>query len=115
MRDWQLAIFDPNSAFGRSRVALATFKSEAEAKNFYKYCNTYFVRFLFLKTEDALTSLGKKVPDFGDYSNANAILDFTKDIDEQLYRLVGLDASEIAHVENTIKEVDKSRLDGNEE
>ena len=115
MRDWQLAIFDPNSAFGRSRVALATFKSEAEAKNFYKYCNTYFVRFLFLKTEDALTSLGKKVPDFGDYSKANAFLDFTKDIDKQLYRLVGLDASEIAHVENTIKEVDKSRLGDKEE
>ena len=108
-RDWQLAIFDNHSAFGRSRVGLGSFKTKAEAEHFYAYCKTYLIRFLFLMTDESLTSLAKKVPDFGDYTKANKFLDFTKDLNQQLYKLVGLKKSEIEYVEAKIKSIDASR------
>ena len=101
-RDNQIEIIDNHSAFGRSRVALASFKSEQEAQNFFKYMQTYIVRFMFLMTDEALTSLGKRVPDLKDYSS-NAVVDFNKDLDVQLYKLFGLTDSEIKYVENVIK------------
>ena len=70
-RDNQLEIIDNHSAFGRARVALASFKTYQEAQNFFKYAQTYIVRFMFLMTDEALTSLGKRVPDLMDYSDAN--------------------------------------------
>ena len=69
--DNQLEIIDNHSAFGRARVALASFKTYQEAQNFFKYAQTYIVRFMFLMTDEALTSLGKRVPDLMDYSDAN--------------------------------------------
>ena len=105
-RDNQLGIVDNHSAFGRSRVALGTFKTEKEAKNFYNYCKTYLVKFMFLKTDEALTSLGKKVPDFGNYTDDNGILDFSADLDVQLYELFGLDDEEINYIEKTVNEKD---------
>lgn len=36
-RDNQLAIIDDNSSFGRSRVALKSFKTRQEAVNFHNY------------------------------------------------------------------------------
>ena len=101
-RDNQIEIIDNHSAFGRSRVALASFKSEQEAQNFFKYMQTYIVRFMFLMTDEALTSLGKRVPDLKDYSS-NAVVDFNKYLDVQLYKLFGLTDSEIKYVENVIK------------
>lgn len=67
-RDNQIEIIDNHSAFGRSRVALGSFKTETEAINFYHYCKATLIRFMFLMTDEALTSLGKKVPDVLDYS-----------------------------------------------
>lgn len=101
-RDNQLDIIDNHSAFGRSRVALASFKTEQEANNFFKYMKTYIVRFMFLMTDESLTSLGKRVPDLKDYSS-NSILDFSGDLDIQLYTLFGLTKLEIEYVEHTIK------------
>lgn len=40
-RDNQVEIIDNKSAFGRSRVALSTFKTLQEAQNFYKYVNSF--------------------------------------------------------------------------
>lgn len=57
---------------------------------------------MFLMTDEALTSLGKRVPDLKDYSS-NAVVDFNKDLDVQLYKLFGLTDSEIKYVENVIK------------
>ena len=110
-RDWQLDVFDNHSAFGRARVALSSFATKNEAQNFYKYCQTYLIRFLFLMTDEALTSLAKKVPDLGDYTDGNGILNFAGDLNSQLYSLLKLKSSEIAYIENTIKELDKSRSD----
>ena len=101
-RDNQIEIIDNHSAFGRSRVALGTFKSKEEADNFFKYANTYLIRFMFLMTDEALTSLGKRVPDILDYSLSNKLIDFSKDLNKQLYELVGLTLDEIIYVENTM-------------
>ena len=108
-RDWQLAVFDDNSAFGRSRVALRSFKTKGEAQNFYAYCKTFLVRYLFLMTAEDLTSLAKKVPDFGDYSKKSKFLDFSKDLNAQLYKIFGLTEAEVGYVEKTISDIDASR------
>ena len=70
-RDSQIEIMDNHTAFGRSRVALGSFKTKEEATNFYNLMKTYLFKFMFLMTDEALTSLGKKVPDFGDYRMNN--------------------------------------------
>lgn len=99
----QIAIMDNHSAFGRARVALGSFKSETEAKNFFDYANTYLIKFLFLMTDESLTSLAKAVPDIGDYSNKCTLINFNEDLNSQLYNLVGFTKQEIEHIENTIK------------
>ena len=108
-RDWQLAVFDNHSAFGRSRVALGIFKTKVEAENFYKFCKAYLIRFLFLMTDEALTTLAKEVPVFEDYSSRNGILDFSRDINRQLYKLMGISKDEIEYIEETIRNLDASR------
>ena len=109
-RDWQIEVFDNHSAFGRARVGLGSFKTKAEAENFYAYCTTYLIRFLFLMTEESLTSLAKKVPDVLDYTKNNKLLDFTKDLNAQLYALCNLTAAEVKYIEKTIIDMDASRL-----
>ena len=105
-RDNQIEIIDNHSAFGRSRVALGSFKTEKEAQNFFNYCRTVLIRFMFLMTDESLTSLGKKVPDILDYTDDNDILDFSKDLNKQLYKLVGLSDGEIAYIESVVKAKD---------
>lgn len=102
-RDNQLEIIDNQSVFGRSRVALGVFDSLTEAENFYKYMKSYLVRFAFLMTDESLTSLGKKVPDLLDYSATNSLIDFGKDIDDQLFFLMGLTSQEQQYVINYVK------------
>ena len=104
-RDNQIEIIDNHSAFGRSRVALGSFKTQNEAQNFYNYANTDLIRFMFLMTDEALTSLGKKVPDIMDYSNKNKLIDFSKDLNKQLYELVGLSSEEISFIESKVREM----------
>lgn len=90
-RSNQLTIVDNHSAFGRSRVALGSFETETEARNFYKYCRSEFIRFALLLTNEALSSLAKKVPDLRNYSNDNGYIDFSGDVNAQLYKLFGID------------------------
>lgn len=101
-RDNQIEIIDNHSAFGRSRVGLGTFKTKEEAKNFFNYCNTKLIKFMFLMTDESLTSLGKKVPDVMDYSFENTLIDFTKDLDQQLFKLVGLSEEEVAYIMSVV-------------
>ena len=93
-RSNQLAILDNHSVFGRSRVALKTFKTEKEAQNFYKYVKSELIRFAFLMTDESLTSLAKQVPDILDYTDDNGLIDFNGDINAQLYKLfkIGVDS-----------------------
>ena len=101
-RDNQIEVIDNHSAFGRSRVALGSFKTKIEAINFYNYSKTYLIRFMFLMTDESLTSLGKKVPDIGDYTNGNQLIDFTQDLNVQLYKLFELSEEEISYIEDVI-------------
>ena len=103
-RSNQIAVLDNRSAFGRSRVALKTFETEQEARNFYAYCQTDFIRYAFLLTDEALTSLGKLVPDLLDYTNDNEIIDYSQDVNLQLYRLFGIDATLQNIIEQTLAE-----------
>lgn len=101
-RDRQLEIIDNNSAFGRVRVALASFKTESEAKNFYKYVESKIIQFLFLMTDEALTSLGKYVPNLNDYSNKNKFINFDMNIDEQLKDILELSQDDIGYIIDTV-------------
>ena len=103
-RSNQIAVLDNRSAFGRSRVALKTFDTEKEARNFYTYCQTDFIRYAFLLTDEALTSLGKLVPDLLDYTDDNGIIDYAQDVNAQLYRLFGIDESMQAIIKKTLSE-----------
>ena len=103
-RSNQIAILDNRSAFGRSRVALKTFDTEREARNFYTYCQTDFIRYAFLLTDEALTSLGKLVPDLLNYADDNGLIDYTHDVNAQLYRLFGIDDEVRAIIERTLQE-----------
>ena len=104
-----MEIIDNHSAFGRSRVAIGLFETETEAKNFYAYLKTYLIRFMFLMTDENLTSLGKKVPDILDYTNNNKFVDFSKDLDAQLFKLFELSNEEIKYIKSTIDEIRKKR------
>ncbi len=101
-RDNQLSIIDNKSAFGRARVALRSFKSYEEAKNFYDYANTYLIKYTLLMTDEALTSLGKQVPDIQNYKTNNPLLNFSIDLNKQLYDLVKLTKDEIEYIENIV-------------
>lgn len=101
-RDNQLEIIDNHSAFGRSRVALKSFKTEEEAKNFYNYAKSYIIRYAFLMTDENLTSLAKRVPDILNYKTDNKWINFKKNIDEQLCRLIGLTDDEFQYIVNRV-------------
>ncbi len=103
-RSNQITIMDDRSAFGRSRVALKTFKTEREAQNFFQYCNSELIRYAFLLTDEALTSLAKLVPDILDYKDSNGVLDFNRYLDPQLYSLFGIDKKEQEYIRNTLAE-----------
>lgn len=101
-RDNQLSIVDNHSAFGRSRLALRSFATKEEAENFYKYVDSYFIRYTFLLTDEALSSLGKEVPDIGSYTASNDCVDFSKNIDEQLFNIFNLSDKEIEYIKQTV-------------
>lgn len=103
-RSNQIAIVDNHSAFGRSRVALKTFDTEQEAKNFFKYATSEIIRFAFLLTDESLTSLAKKVPDLLDYTDANGIIDYNGDVNAQLYKLLGIDDRNQQHIKELLSQ-----------
>lgn len=101
-RDNQLTILQPQTAFGRSRLALKVFDTSEEAKNFYNYVKSYFIRFTFLLTDENLSSLGKLVPDLLDYTNNKRFFDFTKDIDNQFIEMLNLTSEEIDRIKSRV-------------
>ncbi len=101
-RSNQIAIVDNYSAFGRSRVALKTFATKQEAKNFFKYATSEIIRFAFLLTDESLTSLAKKVPDLLDYSDNNGLIDYSGNVNEQLYKLFGIDEKNRQHIKEVL-------------
>ncbi|MCO4679717.1 Type II restriction endonuclease [Streptococcus infantarius subsp. infantarius] len=104
-RDNQLTILEPYTAFGRSRLALKAFDTEVEAQNFYEYVNSYFIRFAFLLTDENLSSLAKLVPDLLDYSNSQKLIDFSNDIDKQLFDILDLTSEEIQRIKQRVESI----------
>ena len=97
-RDNQIEVLPKGTAFGRSRIALKVFDTKEEAYNFYKYCQTYLIRFAFLMTDENLSSLARKVPDLEDYTSKNPYINFNQDINQQLYSMFNLNKREIEHI-----------------
>ena len=109
-RDNQIEVVDPNSAFGRARIALRTFKTREEAYNFLKWCKTDLVRYTFLLTDESLSSLGKQVPDLCDYTNENGFIEFPPpDINKQVYELFHISPDQQAYIKGVLKELDSKR------
>jgi hypothetical protein len=107
----QIEVIDNHSAFGRSRVAIGSFKTKEEAVNYFNYSQTNLIRFMYLMTDESLTSLAKKVPDIMDYTSSNELVDFSNDLNAQLYKLVGLTEDEIKYVESAIRFKDEGSID----
>lgn len=101
-RDNQIAIIDNHSAFGRARVALKSFKTKIEAENFIKYMTSNMIKYALLLSDEALSALARFVPDLGDYTRNNSILDFSKNIDEQLIQILGIDVEELNYIKSQI-------------
>ena len=83
-------------------VALKTFETEIEANNFLKYAKSDFIRFAFLLTDESLTSLAKLVPDIINYKTENGIIDFSKDIDKQLYSIFEIPEEQQQYIRNVL-------------
>ena len=58
-------------------------------------------------TNEALTSLAKKVPDLIDYTDNNEIIDFSNNLDEQMYKLLNLTFEEIEYIKEKIDNIRK--------
>lgn len=101
-RSNQIQILDNHSAFGRARVALKVFSSEKEAQNFFNYAKSNFIRFAFLMTDESLTSLAKLVPDIINYNDNNGIIDFSKDINQQLCNIFGINTEQQRYIESVL-------------
>ena len=95
-------MIDNHSAFGRSRVALKTFETEIEARNFFKYATSEIIRFAFLMTDESLTSLAKKVPDLLDYTDNNGLIDYNRDVNMQLCKLFGIDNMQQQYIKEVL-------------
>ena len=108
-RDWQLELLDNHFAFGRSCVALGMLKTKTDAENFIKFCQSDIVRFLFLMTDEALTTLAKEVPWFHEWKTADGLLDFNDDVNKQLCTLFKLTKPESSYVTKTIRAMDTAR------
>lgn len=81
---------------------MKTFETQKEAENFYKYANTFLIRFAFLLTDESLTSVAKRVPDLLNYTDDNGIIDFNGKVDSQLYELFKINNIEKGFIEETI-------------
>lgn len=98
---------DNHSAFGRSRIALKSFKTKEEAENFLKFAKSKLIRYAFLLTDEQLSSLGQEVPDLIDYTDNNQFIDYSKDIDSQLYKLFGMNDADIKYIEYRLNNLRK--------
>lgn len=97
-------ILPPNSAFGRSRMALFMSENKNECDNFIKYLETNFFAGLTLQEPNRRSTFGDIIPlqDFTDKSD----IDWSKsvaEIDKQLYKKYNLTQEEIDFIEKTVK------------
>lgn len=96
-KDIKPEIIPIGCAHGRSRVSIADFGSEIEAKNFIETIRTDFMQKMFLASiAGGLSSLAKFVPDLVNYSKP-----YSK---EELYKMFRLNDEEIKIIESPYEE-----------
>lgn len=104
-----MVIAEPLVGHTQSFISVGNFATEYEAESFLKYAKSKFARALLSilrKTQDTTPYKWKYVP-LQDFSSSSDI-DWNKsihEIDLQLYRKYGLDASEIDFIEKNVKEM----------
>lgn len=76
--------------------------------NFMKFCQSDIVCFLFLMTDEALTTLAKEVPWFGEWKTADGLLDFNDDVNKQFCTLLKLTKPESSYITKTIRTLDNT-------
>ena len=95
-------IIDNNSIHGRSKVSLISLDTETEINNFKKYINTNFSKKLYRQSlGSGLSFMCNFIPDLGDYTDNNNLIDWSKPLDPQLYELFDLSQEEIEIIENS--------------
>ena len=92
-----------------SRLIFSAGGDALKAENFMKFCQSDIVSFLFLMTDEALTTFAKEVPWFHEWKTADGLLDFNDDVNKQLCTLFKLTKPETAYVTKTIRTLDASR------
>lgn len=92
-----------------SRLIFSAGGDALKAENFMKFCQSDIVRFLFLMTDEALTTFAKEVPWFHEWKTADGLLDFNDDVNKQLCTLFKLTKPEATYVTKTIRTLDASR------
>lgn len=91
-------LLGPGEIFGRSRIGVAIFATELEARNFFRAFQTDFYRFHYACLGDSQTLLGMNAPDLGDYASSD-LVDLTlppEDLNDELCRAYGLTGEEQA-------------------
>ena len=63
---------------------------------------TDIIKFLFLMTDESLTSLGKRVPDLIDYKYSK-IISFDSNLNDNLNKLIGLSEQEVIYIKSKIR------------
>lgn len=91
-----ISLISIGEAHGRSRLSIADFPTEAEAKNFQKYMRSTLIQKLLLaSTDSGLSGFGSFVPDLNDYTESNPNIDWSSPLDPQLFNLFQLSEDEI--------------------
>lgn len=93
-------IIDNNSIHGRSKVSLISLDTETEINNFKKYINTNFSKKLYRQSlGSGLSFMCNFIPDLGDYTTNNTLINWDKPLAPQLYELFELNQKEIKLLE----------------
>ena len=93
-------ILDNNSIHGRSKVSLISLNTEEEILNFRKYITTDFCQKLFRQSlGSGLSFMCNFIPDLGDYTTNNTLINWDKPLAPQLYELFELNQKEIKLLE----------------
>ena len=96
-----IEVLEPNSAFGRTKLALFMSERKEECDNFIKYTQTNFFAGLTLQEPNKSSSFGYIIPtqDFTNKSDINWNKSI-EEIDKQLYKKYNFTDKEISFIEN---------------
>lgn len=99
-RKWRTFWFDNMTTYGNTAVQLYTSDCEESSRNFYKYASSIFFEYCIrINIAGRKKMLGNLTPDFKDYMRTD-LVDWSGDIDTQLFTLFGFTDSEIDYIVN---------------